>query len=106
MSRGRLGSLPSQTIGPFYHFGLTRNAALGCLALLVDADAAAPSPRRWAALGALTGLAMSFDTATLVLAPGFLGNRWMHRKLLKAGYEKVGSFEASVPVLPHEAIKI
>ena len=32
MSRGRLGSLPSQTIGPFYHFGLTRNAALGCLA--------------------------------------------------------------------------
>jgi protocatechuate 3,4-dioxygenase alpha subunit len=24
-------SLPSQTIGPFYHFGLTRNAALGCL---------------------------------------------------------------------------
>lgn len=24
--------LPSQTIGPFYHFGLTTNAALGCLA--------------------------------------------------------------------------
>src|SRR5450432_3982609 len=22
---------PSQTIGPFYHFGLTTNAALGCL---------------------------------------------------------------------------
>ena len=32
MSRGRLCSLPSQTIGPFYHFGLTSNAALGCLA--------------------------------------------------------------------------
>jgi len=24
--------LPSQTVGPFFHFGLTRNAALGCLA--------------------------------------------------------------------------
>ncbi len=24
-------SLPEQTIGPFYHFGLTRNPALGCL---------------------------------------------------------------------------
>jgi protocatechuate 3,4-dioxygenase alpha subunit len=24
-------SLPSQTIGPFYHFGLTANPALGCL---------------------------------------------------------------------------
>lgn len=25
-------SLPSQTIGPFFHFGLTKNADLGCLA--------------------------------------------------------------------------
>lgn len=25
------GSLPSQTIGPFYHFALTANAALGCM---------------------------------------------------------------------------
>ncbi len=25
-------SCPSQTIGPFYHFGLTANSALGCLA--------------------------------------------------------------------------
>lgn len=32
MSRDRLCCLPSQTIGPFYHFGLTTNAALGCLA--------------------------------------------------------------------------
>src|SRR5262249_47556675 len=29
MSRNRC--LPSQTIGPFYHFGLTSNAALGCM---------------------------------------------------------------------------
>jgi protocatechuate 3,4-dioxygenase alpha subunit len=28
----RPGLLPSQTIGPFYHFALTTNAALGCLA--------------------------------------------------------------------------
>ena len=27
----RLGSLPSQTVGPFFHFGLTANLALGCL---------------------------------------------------------------------------
>lgn len=32
MKRDRLCCLPSQTIGPFYHFGLTANAALGCLA--------------------------------------------------------------------------
>jgi protocatechuate 3,4-dioxygenase, alpha subunit len=25
-------ALPSQTVGPFFHFGLTANAALGCLA--------------------------------------------------------------------------
>jgi protocatechuate 3,4-dioxygenase alpha subunit len=31
MSRDRLCSLPSQTIGPFYHFSLTPDAALGCL---------------------------------------------------------------------------
>ena len=31
MSRARLSCLPSQTIGPFYHFGLTSNAALGGL---------------------------------------------------------------------------
>jgi protocatechuate 3,4-dioxygenase alpha subunit len=31
MSRDRLRCLPSQTIGPFYHLGLTSNAALGCL---------------------------------------------------------------------------
>jgi len=28
----RLCGIPSQTIGPFYHFGLTTNQALGCLA--------------------------------------------------------------------------
>jgi len=28
----RLCCIPSQTIGPFYHFGLTTNQALGCLA--------------------------------------------------------------------------
>ena len=27
----RLCPMPSQTVGPFYHFGLTENAALGCL---------------------------------------------------------------------------
>jgi protocatechuate 3,4-dioxygenase alpha subunit len=32
MNRDRVCSLPSQTIGPFYHFGLTTNASLGCLA--------------------------------------------------------------------------
>jgi protocatechuate 3,4-dioxygenase alpha subunit len=32
MSRDRLCCLPSQTIGPFYHFGLAGKAALGCLA--------------------------------------------------------------------------
>jgi protocatechuate 3,4-dioxygenase alpha subunit len=32
MMRERLSGLPSQTIGPFYHFGLTTNQALGCLA--------------------------------------------------------------------------
>lgn len=32
MSRHRLRCLPWQTVGPFYHFGLTANAALGCLA--------------------------------------------------------------------------
>lgn len=32
MSAGRLRASPSQTIGPFYHFGLTANPALGCLA--------------------------------------------------------------------------
>ena len=26
------GCTPSQTVGPFFHFALTRNAALGCLA--------------------------------------------------------------------------
>ena len=31
MKPERLHCLPSQTIGPFYHFGLTANAALGCL---------------------------------------------------------------------------
>ncbi len=30
MNRERLCCLPSQTIGPFYHFALTCNAALGC----------------------------------------------------------------------------
>jgi protocatechuate 3,4-dioxygenase alpha subunit len=33
MSRDRLRSLPSQTVGPFYHLGLTANPSLGCLAL-------------------------------------------------------------------------
>ncbi len=28
----RHGCVPSQTVGPFYHFGLTTNAALGCMA--------------------------------------------------------------------------
>jgi protocatechuate 3,4-dioxygenase alpha subunit len=32
MSLDRLRSLPSQTVGPFYHFGLTTNPALGSLA--------------------------------------------------------------------------
>jgi protocatechuate 3,4-dioxygenase alpha subunit len=32
MSRERLHGLPSQTVGPFYHLGLTANTALGCLA--------------------------------------------------------------------------
>jgi protocatechuate 3,4-dioxygenase, alpha subunit len=32
MSRERLRCLPSQTVGPFYHVGLTANPALGCLA--------------------------------------------------------------------------
>jgi protocatechuate 3,4-dioxygenase alpha subunit len=32
MSRDRLCGLPSQTIGPFFHFALTENAELGCLA--------------------------------------------------------------------------
>src|SRR5438270_6026530 len=32
MSLDRLRSLPSQTVGPFFHFGLTTNAALGILA--------------------------------------------------------------------------
>jgi protocatechuate 3,4-dioxygenase alpha subunit len=32
MSRDRLRSLPSQTVGPFYHLGLTANPSLGCLA--------------------------------------------------------------------------
>jgi protocatechuate 3,4-dioxygenase alpha subunit len=27
----RLGALPSQTVGPFYHFSLTAKAALGCM---------------------------------------------------------------------------
>ena len=31
MKPERLRALPSQTIGPFYHVGLTSNAALGCL---------------------------------------------------------------------------
>jgi len=31
MSRDRLRSLPSQTVGPFYHLGLTANTSLGCL---------------------------------------------------------------------------
>jgi protocatechuate 3,4-dioxygenase, alpha subunit len=31
MSQDRLRPLPSQTIGPFYHFGLTSDARLGCL---------------------------------------------------------------------------
>jgi protocatechuate 3,4-dioxygenase alpha subunit len=33
MKDQRLECLPSQTIGPFYHFALTMNAGLGCLAL-------------------------------------------------------------------------
>ena len=32
MSGDRRGCVPSQTIGPFFHFALTTNAALGCLA--------------------------------------------------------------------------
>jgi protocatechuate 3,4-dioxygenase, alpha subunit len=28
---GRLSCLPSQTVGPFFHFGLTANKALGCI---------------------------------------------------------------------------
>jgi protocatechuate 3,4-dioxygenase alpha subunit len=32
MSLDRLRSLPSQTVGPFFHFGLTANTALGSLA--------------------------------------------------------------------------
>jgi protocatechuate 3,4-dioxygenase alpha subunit len=32
MKAERFGGLASQTIGPFYHFALTTNAALGCLA--------------------------------------------------------------------------
>jgi len=32
MSRDRLCCLPSQTVGPFYHLGLTVNSSLGCLA--------------------------------------------------------------------------
>jgi protocatechuate 3,4-dioxygenase alpha subunit len=32
MKREPFVCLPSQTIGPFYHFALTTNAALGCLA--------------------------------------------------------------------------
>ena len=31
MSRELLRCLPSQTVGPFYHIGLTKDAALGCL---------------------------------------------------------------------------
>jgi protocatechuate 3,4-dioxygenase, alpha subunit len=31
MKPHRLACLPSQTIGPFFHFGLTTNTALGCL---------------------------------------------------------------------------
>jgi protocatechuate 3,4-dioxygenase, alpha subunit len=31
MKPDRLCALPSQTLGPFYHFGLTANPALGCL---------------------------------------------------------------------------
>jgi len=27
----RMSSLPSQTVGPFFHLGLTQNAALGCM---------------------------------------------------------------------------
>jgi len=33
MKRERLGCSPSQTIGPFYHFALTPNAAQGCMAV-------------------------------------------------------------------------
>lgn len=32
MSRDRLFPLPSQTVGPFYHVGLTTDPVLGCLA--------------------------------------------------------------------------
>ena len=50
--------------------------------------------------------ALSVLYVPLVLIPGVFGNRWMERKLIKAGYRKVGSFEASVPVVPREAIKV
>ncbi len=52
-------------------YTLATSAALGCLLVLVDSTypPTRPGPSSWITLGALTGLAMGFDTASLVLIP-------------------------------------